>query len=190
MKRAGVQMMRLFDIVIAGLGLIILSPILVFIFMIGLVDTGSPVFRQIRVGKLQQQFLLYKFRTMKVGTLSVASHLVDKESVTRVGLILRRSKMDELPQLWNVFIGDMSLVGPRPSLPSQREVIRERESLGVMNARPGITGLSQISGIDMSTPLLLAKTDRTMLDELSLFSYLKYILATLSGRGVGDSVRK
>ena len=106
---------------------------------------------------------------MKLDTKDVATHLLDESQVTPVGTILRRTKLDELPQLWNVLKGDMSLVGPRPCLPTQKELIKARDNLRVFAVRPGITGLAQINGIDMSQPKLLAKTDARMLENLSTF---------------------
>ncbi|MGV6806826.1 MAG: sugar transferase, partial [bacterium] len=132
---------------------------------------------------------LVKFRTMKPGTAMVATHLVDAKAITRSGGFLRRTKLDELPQLWNVLRGEMSLVGPRPCLATQKELIESRSALSVFDARPGITGLAQVNDIDMSEPELLAKTDRKMLDELNLAAYFKYILQTLMSKGAGDRVR-
>jgi lipopolysaccharide/colanic/teichoic acid biosynthesis glycosyltransferase len=103
--------------------------------------------------------------------------------------LLRRSKLDELPQLWNVLNGEMSLVGPRPCLPTQTELIAERERLGVFAARPGITGLAQVEGIDMSTPRLLAETDARMLANLTLSGYFVYLFKTVAGSGRGDRIR-
>lgn len=182
-------MIRLFDIFFAALGLLFGSPLLLFIYVIGLFDTGSPLFRQRRVGRHQKPFTLVKFRTMKVDTASVASHLASSASITRLGAFLRRTKLDELPQLWNVLKGDMSLVGPRPGLFNQQELTSERSKCGVYEVRPGITGLAQVNNIDMSTPRLLAETDQRMISELSLGSYFKYIFMTLLGRGAGDRVR-
>ena len=119
----------------------------------------------------------------------MATHLTDKNAVTRFGSFLRRSKIDELPQLWNVFMGNMSMVGPRPNLPNQVELIRERQRLGIYQWRPGITGLAQIEGVDMSTPQQLALIDKQMLDQLSLNLYFKIIFLTVRGRGLGDRVR-
>ncbi|MFX4721605.1 sugar transferase, partial [Acinetobacter baumannii] len=89
-------------------------------------------------------------------------------------------------QLWNVLLGDMSLVGPRPNLPNQEELIQERTSRNVYSVRPGITGLAQIQEIDMSTPRLLAETDASMIETLNLFNYFKVIMATITGKGFGD----
>jgi len=182
-------MIRLFDIILAAIGLILGAPLLILLWLVGLWDTGSPIFRQPRLGRHREPFVLLKFRTMRVGTSSVATHLVDSQSITRWGRIVRKIKLDELPQLWNVLMGDMSLVGPRPCLPGQYEVIREREKLQLFEFRPGITGSAQISEVDMSQPRLLAQTDAEMMESLSLFTYLRYILWTVLGKGQGDRVR-
>jgi O-antigen biosynthesis protein WbqP len=181
-------MLRLFDFLFSLLGLFIGAPVLLAIYLIGLFDTGSPIFWQVRVGRRQKSFILVKFRTMLPDTASVASHLADPSAVTPLGSFLRRTKLDELPQLWNVLKGEMSLVGPRPCLFSQTELIDERATRGVFNARPGITGLAQVSNIDMSTPKLLAEMDARMLQNLTLNMYFKYIFMTVAGRGAGDSI--
>ena len=108
--------------------------------------------------------------------------------VTKFGAFLRRTSLDELPQIVNVLKGEMSLVGPRPNLYNQHELIAEREALGVYAVRPGITGLAQVSGIDMSTPHLLAETDARMIQGMSVRSYFRYIVQTLAGKGAGDRV--
>lgn len=181
-------MIRLFDILFSAVGLILGAPLLLLLTFIGLLDTGSPLFRQIRVGRDQKPFTLWKFRTMRLDTASVATHLASKSSITRFGHFLRRTKLDELPQLWNVLKGEMSLVGPRPGLFNQEELTRERALREVFKVRPGITGLAQISEIDMSTPELLAETDQRMLQHLTLRAYFKYILLTISGKGAGDRI--
>lgn len=183
-------MLRVFDVVFSFLGLLFGAPVLLVIYLLGLFDTGSPLFRQERVGRYQKPFFLVKFRTMRVGTASVASHLADIQAITPMGQFLRRTKLDELPQLWNVLWGDMSLVGPRPGLFNQQELLQARQEHGVFEARPGITGLAQISGIDMSTPEVLAQTDARMLAELTLGQYLSYIVQTALGSGRGDAAHQ
>lgn len=182
-------MIRFFDVLFASLGLLFGWPVLVVITLAGWFDTGSPLFRQERVGRLQQPFTLVKFRSMRTGTASLATHLASSDAITPFGRFLRRSKLDELPQLWNVLKGEMSLVGPRPCLFNQQELIDERAARGVFNARPGITGLAQVSEIDMSTPVLLAETDAHMLEGLNLYMYFKYIFLTIGGKGAGDRVK-
>lgn len=132
------------DFIASFFCLIILSPVLLFVIVIGLFDTGSPVFVQTRVGKNKKPFKLIKFRTMSVDTKSVASHLASQSLITSLGSFLRKTKIDELPQLVNVLKGDMSLVGPKPNLFNQEELIEEREKLGVFNVLPGVTGLAQV----------------------------------------------
>ena len=182
-------MLRVFDLVFSLMGLLLGSPALLVIYVAGLFDTGSPLFQQVRVGRNQRPFTLLKFRTMRSETPSVASHLADISAITPLGLFLRRTKLDELPQLWNVLKGEMSLVGPRPCLFNQTELIGERASCGVFDVRPGITGLAQVNNIDMSTPKLLAETDAQMLKELTLSAYFKYIFMTVGGKGSGDVVK-
>ncbi|MDX2352675.1 sugar transferase [Stutzerimonas xanthomarina] len=182
-------MIRAFDLIFSLLGLVVAFPVLLVLATIGLFDTGSPIFRQVRVGRYQQPFTLVKFRTMNVDTASVATHLASRTSITRFGHFLRRTKLDELPQLWNVMKGEMSLVGPRPGLFNQLELTEERAKRGVFAVRPGITGLAQVSDIDMSTPALLAETDQRMIRSLTLFAYFKYIFMTVAGNGAGDRVR-
>lgn len=183
-------MIRFLDVLFSLLGLLLGFPILLAIYLIGLFDTGSPVFRQERIGRNKKPFMLVKFRTMAVNTASVASHLASSSSITPLGRFLRKTKLDELPQLWNVLKGEMSLVGPRPGLFNQEELTHERSIRGVFDVRPGITGLAQVSDIDMSTPQLLAETDQKMIKGLTVSSYFKYIFLTLAGSGQGDRVRE
>ena len=190
MKNGRQIMTRFFDIFFSLIALISLSPLLAIIFFIGLFDTGSPLFHQERLGHNEKPFTLVKFRTMHKDTESVASHLANKSSITPFGHFLRKTKLDELPQLWNVLWGDMSLVGPRPNLFNQKELIHARRALNVYSNRPGITGLAQIKNIDMSTPDLLAKTDAEMLSTMSLANWFKYIFLTICGKGHGDRVRR
>jgi len=185
----GSAVLRLFDIIFALCGLLFGFPILLAIYVLGLFDTGSPLFLQERVGRNKKPFTLVKFRTMKVDTASVASHLASASSITRMGGFLRKTKLDELPQLWNVLKGEMSLVGPRPNLFNQEELIAERDALGVYDVRPGITGLAQVNEIDMSTPRLLAETDAEMIRQMTVGNYFRFIFQTVAGKGSGDRVR-
>ena len=172
-------MIRLFDFLFSFFGLIFLCPILILLFVIGFFENGSPLFTQLRVGYNQKLFLLIKFRTMRIDTKSVATHLIDKSAITGFGQFLRVTKLDEVPQLLNVLMGEMSLVGPRPCLFNQRKLINERKKRRVFKVRPGITGLAQINGINMKTPKLLAKTDQKMIKEINLYNYFYYIFKTI-----------
>jgi O-antigen biosynthesis protein WbqP len=179
-------MKRAFDVAACLLFLLICWPILfVIIIAIRLQSPGSAIFTQIRVGKGGRLFTCYKFRTMYAGTANLPTHQVQPSAVTALGEHLRRFKIDELPQLCNVLIGDMSLVGPRPCLPSQVELVEARRRLGVLEVRPGITGLAQVSGVDMSDASRLAEIDAQYVRTQSLFGDLRLIMATLRGRGVG-----
>lgn len=182
-------MIRILDVLFAAVGMLVLSPLFLLVLILGWFDTRSSLFRQERVGRNRQPFTLVKFRTMRLDMVSIASHLADASAITPLGRFLRRTKLDELPQLWNVLCGDMSLVGPRPCLFNQHDLIAERAARDVFDVRPGITGLAQIQGIDMSTPELLAKTDAEMLRQMNAFKYFRYISLTILGKGAGDRVR-
>ena len=171
-------MIRLLDIVFSFLILILFFPLLTLIFFGGFLDNSFPIFVQKRVGLNLKNFTLIKFRTMKMGTLSAGTHLIDSSNITRFGHFLRKFKLDELPQLFNVFMGHMSLVGPRPCLPNQKRLIIERKKREIYKVKPGITGLAQVSGINMSRPVLLAKTDLKMIKQMNLFYYFYYIFKT------------
>ena len=181
-------LIRSLDIVFSFFGLLFLSPILALVYVVSIFDTGYPLFFQQRMGLDKKNFILIKFRTMGLDTKSVATHLASKNDVTRLGVFLRKTKIDELPQLWNVLIGEMSLVGPRPNLPSQTELIYERTKLDVYSVKPGITGLAQVKRIDMSNPKLLANTDKSMIKNMSIKNYFGYIFSTISGKGRGDAM--
>ena len=172
-------MIRIFDFLFSLIGLIFLLPLLILIFFIGLFDSGSPLFLQKRVGCNLKSFSLIKFRTMPIGVRLAGTHLIKDIKLSSFGYFLRRTKLDEIPQLLNVLFGDMSLVGPRPCLFNQKKLISERKKRGVFKVRPGISGLGQISGINMKTPTLLAKTDQKMIKNMSLYNYFYYIFKTI-----------
>jgi O-antigen biosynthesis protein WbqP len=182
-------LIRFLDVVLSAIGLVVTLPLMLVLWLFGWWDTRSPLFRQERVGLYQRPFTLVKFRTMRSGTASVATHLAEASAVTPFGRFLRRTKLDELPQLWNVLKGEMSLVGPRPCLPNQEELIAERQKRGVFEVRPGITGLAQVNGIDMSDPARLAEVDERMIRTLTLKDYFRYLFLTVTGKGSGDRVR-
>ena len=179
-------MKRAFDVLACAMFLVAFSPIfLVIIVVIRLQSPGKAIFTQIRVGKNGRPFTCYKLRTMHSGTANLPTHQVHASAVTALGEYLRRLKIDEIPQLWNVLIGDMSLVGPRPCLPSQIELVEARRRLGVLEVRPGITGLAQINGVDMSDANRLAEIDAQYVRSQSLLRDFGLIWATLRGKGVG-----
>lgn len=131
-------------------------------------DSAGPVFfKQTRVGQNNALFDCIKLRTMQVGTQGVGTHEVGADSITNFGRFLRRTKLDELPQIWNVLRGEMSFVGPRPCLPTQAKVLEERRKRGVMAAKPGVSGLAQIHNVDMSRPRLLAAHDALYMRRMS-----------------------
>ena len=183
-------MKRAFDIVLAAIGLVVAGPlILAAVVLIRLTSPGPAIFRQTRVGLNEKPFNCLKLRTMYRGTGNVPTHEAGASSITPVGKLLRRFKFDELPQLWNVLAGDMSFVGPRPCLPSQTALIAARRAHGLFTLRPGITGVAQVAGVDMSDPEKLAALDAIYLRDTSLAADIRLILATALGSGQGDRVR-
>lgn len=154
-----------------------------------LVRIGSPgpgIFAQERVGLHGKTFTCYKFRTMQEGTIEAGTHEVSKASVTPIGGFLRRTKLDELPQVWNILKNEISLIGPRPSLPVQKELFNERQARSVFDVKPGISGLAQVNDIDMSDPIKLSVWDARYIALQSLSLDLKIIFETVRGSGQGD----
>lgn len=174
-------MKRLLDIIVSTAGLIAAVPIIAVIAIIIRLETpGNPFYGQTRVGRDEQPFTIWKLRSMHRGTPSRGTHEVAAAALTGTGRFIRKTKLDELPQLFNILRGHMTLVGPRPCLPNQSDVIAERRKENVFAARPGVTGLAQIRGIDMSMPVELAKCDRTYLDTQSLGLDLSICVQTLT----------
>jgi lipopolysaccharide/colanic/teichoic acid biosynthesis glycosyltransferase len=178
---------RAIDFLIAlAMGPAVLLACVALIIIIRCDSLGPGLFVQTRVGKDGRTFRMLKLRTMKVDTRNLPSHLVASSSLTRLGKTLRRLKLDELPQIWNVLIGDMSFVGPRPCLPTQFELIEERDVRGLLAFRPGITGPGQVMGVDMSQPVRLAEVEAAYFRQAGLRSDFALILRTALGAGGGD----
>ncbi len=176
---------RLFDLAIAiPSAMFVLPIILVLSILIRIQSRGPAIFTQKRVGRDQKIFTCYKLRTMAFGTKDLPSHQVSGGAITSIGRILRKTKLDELPQLYNIICGEMSFVGPRPCLPSQADLISERAARGLFTLRPGVTGLAQINNVDMSTPGKLATIDAEYLTNASFCLDLKIIALTVLGSGL------
>jgi O-antigen biosynthesis protein WbqP len=177
---------RALDIGLSLAALLIVTPILAVVLVaIRCESAGPPLLVQTRVGREGRPFACLKLRTMYYGTAHLPTHQTPISAVTPLGARLRRWKLDELPQLVNVFLGQMSLVGPRPCLPAQTALIEARRRLGVLSASPGITGLAQVQNVDMSDPERLARIDAEYVRTRSFSLDLKLIMATLLGKGVG-----
>jgi O-antigen biosynthesis protein WbqP len=179
----------LFDTLVAAVMLVLLSPvILACILIIRVNSTGPGIFRQTRVGRHERSFTCYKLRTMYVTTKNVPTHEASASSITSIGHFLRRTKLDELPQLLNVVRGDMSFVGPRPCLPQQEELVRLRREQDIFSLRPGITGLAQVQNVDMSDPVRLSAIDANYLRQMSFLTDLQIVFRTVVGGGQGDKI--
>ena len=150
---------------------------------------GPAIFAQDRVGKGGKVFTCYKFRTMHQGTRQAGTHEMTAASITKVGNFLRKTKLDEFPQIWNILKNEVSLIGPRPCLPVQDELVAQRHAWGVFDVLPGISGLAQCQGIDMSDPVRLARKDAEYIACRTLPLELKIIVATATGGGQGDKVQ-
>ena len=187
---SGLGLKRIFDL---SLVLLLAVPAAlasgVAAFLIWLDDRSNPFFIQTRLGRDEQPFRLVKLRTMRIGSGDRPSHEMGRANITRVGSILRKTKLDELPQLWNVLRGEMSFVGPRPGLPSQVVLADSRRRHGVHRLMPGITGVSQVCGLDMSTPVHLAEIDATYLGNWSMKRDIRLLVHTALGGGRGDAAR-
>ena len=179
---------RSVDLAACLLALPIALPLcLLLMLLIRLESRGSPLFVQWRMGRWGRPFRMFKLRTMRADTTNLPSHEVGQDRITRAGRLLRRLKLDELPQILNVLAGSMSLVGPRPCLPSQAELIAAREERGLFRFRPGVTGPAQLVGVDMSQPVRLAEVEAQYFDRSTLRSDIGLVFRTIVGAGSGDA---
>lgn len=179
------------DIVVAGVGLVVLSPVLLILALAVRLESPGPALHwSRRVGRGNHLFLMPKFRSMRIDAPDIATHMLPDPDrwITPLGRFLRRSSLDELPQLWSVLIGDMSLVGPRPALHSQDDLVQLRSEAGVDALRPGLTGWAQVNGRDELPIPEKARLDADYLARRSFVLDLTIIartaLTALSGRGV------
>lgn len=180
---------RFRDLVFCGLVLIFFWWGLVLIWLsIKLTSSGPGIFDQQRIGQYGQHFTCYKFRTMKKGTIQAGTHEVESDSITKIGSFLRKTKLDELPQIFNILKNELSLIGPRPCLPMQNELIRNRKIRGVFDVKPGITGWAQIQNVDMASPIKLSQLDAEYIALQSIAMELSIILATATGSGQRDKI--
>lgn len=173
---------RLLDIVLSLLGLLVLAvPMLAIAIAIKIDDPGPAFFKQKRVGKGKKLFWLYKFRSMKVNTPNLPTHLLEnpQQYISKVGAFIRKTSIDELPQLLNILRGDMSVIGPRPALYSQEDLIAERDQYGANDIRPGLTGWAQINGRDELEIPVKAKLDGEYVEKLSFCFDIKCFFGTI-----------
>jgi O-antigen biosynthesis protein WbqP len=174
---------RLIDIILSLIGLILLSPIFLILIIAIKMDSRGPVFfKQKRVGIYKTHFYILKFRTMKIDTpKDTPTHLLEnpEQYITRVGKFLRKTSLDELPQIWNIFVGQMSIIGPRPALWNQYDLIAERDKYGANNVLPGLTGWAQINGRDELSIEVKAKLDGEYVERLSLWMDIKCFFMTI-----------
>jgi O-antigen biosynthesis protein WbqP len=182
---------RAIDCIACLVALPVAAPLCVLLLILIRLETpGSPLFVQERVGRHEKSFQMLKLRTMVIETGDMPSHDVDRAGITRLGRILRKLKLDELPQLLNVLAGSMSLVGPRPCLPSQTELIHERQQRGLFALRPGVTGPAQLIGVDMSEPRRLAAVEAEYFGRANTLTNIGLILRTIFGGGRGDAAAR
>jgi O-antigen biosynthesis protein WbqP len=171
---------RITDILLSTTLLIILSPLFIVIAtIIYLQDQGPAIFKQTRIGKEGQEFIFFKFRSMPVKTPDLESHEVDKLTITPLGKILRRTNIDELPQFFNVFKGDMSFIGPRPPIPSQANLLELRRQNGSLKLRPGLTGWAQVNSFDGMPESEKARFDGEYAQNFSLLLDLLILVKTV-----------
>jgi O-antigen biosynthesis protein WbqP len=170
---------RAFDLLFSLLALVLLSPLfLLTAMLIKIYDPGPAIFRQIRIGRDGDAFALFKFRSMPVDTGDIPSDKLAAVGIGSIGKFIRRTNIDELPQLFNILKGDMSIVGPRPPISSQTELIELRKQNGSIKCRPGLTGLAQVKSFDGMTVKQKAEFDGDYAKYVTLFCDIKIILST------------
>ena len=183
---------RIIDIVLSGVGIIVLSPLLLVLCIAIKLDSPGPIlFKQKRVGIHKKHFMIYKFRTMRTDTpKDMPTHMLSnpEQYITRTGKFLRKTSLDELPQIFNIFKGDMSIVGPRPALWNQYDLIAERDKYGANDVLPGLTGWAQINGRDELEIPVKAKLDGEYVQKQSFLFDMKCFLETISKVSHDDSV--
>lgn len=190
MLYAGIK--RLLDIIFSLCALILLLPVfLILVIAIKLDSKGPVLFKQVRIGKNKTQFLILKFRTMKIDApKDTPTHLLNnpEQFITTVGKFLRKTSLDELPQIWNILMGEMSIIGPRPALWNQYDLMEERDKYGANNIRPGLTGWAQINGRDELPIEIKAKLDGEYVKKISFQMdfrcFFGTILSVLKQNGV------
>jgi len=174
---------RFVDIIVALCGGILLSPIFIILIIAIKINSNGPVlFKQKRIGKNKKQFYILKFRTMKIDTpKDQPTHLLEnpEKYITRVGKFLRKTSLDELPQIWNILVGEMSIIGPRPALWNQYDLIEERDKYGANDIRPGLTGWAQINGRDELLIPVKAKFDGEYVQQMSFLFDCKCFFGTI-----------
>lgn len=174
-------MKRIMDLIFSVILFIVLVPIFIIISIIIKIDSKGPIiFNQRRIGKNGVEFLIYKFRTMKVDTPNIATDKFSSAQnyITRTGSFLRKTSLDEIPQLINIIRGDMSFVGPRPALYNQYELIKMREEKGINICMPGITGYAQINGRDMVADNEKVKFDEYYAKNQTVYLDIKIVFST------------
>ncbi len=190
--RLYLKLKRLLDIILTLLGLIVLLPVFLILIIAIKLDSRGPVFfKQKRVGKKKSYFHILKFRTMKIDTpKDTPTHLLQNpdQYITRVGKFLRKTSLDELPQIWNILVGHMSVIGPRPALWNQYDLIAERDKYGANDIRPGLTGWAQINGRDELPIEVKAKLDGEYVDNISFWMDVKCFFGTIVSVVKSDGV--
>ena len=176
LRKKFIRMIRDFICII---GLLIISPFLFFAAIAIIIEDGMPIlFAQERIGKDQSIFKIIKIRTLKIGAPNIGTHQLENEYKLKCGKLIRKIKLDEFPQLINVLKGDINLIGPRPGLVSQIDLTQNRNAKGIYEIKPGITGLSQVLGYDMSDPAKLAEIDKIYIQKQSLYVDFLILIST------------